>query len=190
MRIIAGTKKGMTLACPRTLETRPITDRIKESLFNVLTSYELLTDSAVADLFCGVGSLGLEALSRGAAFATFVEKSPNITPFLEQNITKAKFAGQSKVIKSDAFIVGAPGRRHDLVFVDPPYATSRQTDEVSPLARLFKVLEHQVVNRGVVVVRTEREVEVPDSLGTFQVVDTRLWGSMAIRLFQALGENE
>ncbi len=190
MRIIAGTKKGMTLLCPPTLETRPITDRIKESLFNVLASYELLANSVVADLFCGVGSLGLEALSRGAAFATFVEKSPNITPFLEQNIAKAKFTAQSKVIKSDAFIVGAPGRPHDLVFVDPPYATSRQTDEVSPLARLFKTLERQVTPRGVVVVRTEREVGVPDRFGMFQVVDTRLWGSMALRLFQASGQNE
>jgi 16S rRNA (guanine(966)-N(2))-methyltransferase RsmD len=187
MRIIAGTKRGMVLACPPTLETRPITDRIKESLFNVLANYELLAGSVVADLFCGVGSLGLEALSRGAAFATFVEKSPNIAPFLEKNIAKAGFAAQSKVIRLDAFRVGAPGRQHDLVFVDPPYATTREAGGTSPLASLLQVLGQQVVPQGVVVVRTEREVEVPDSYGVFHVVDKRLWGSMAIRLFQRVG---
>jgi 16S rRNA (guanine966-N2)-methyltransferase len=190
MRIIAGIKRGMTLACPETLETRPITDRIKESLFNVLSSYDLLTGSVVADLFCGVGSLGLEALSRGATFGTFVEKSPNIAPFLETNIAKAGFAAQSKIVRSDAFRVGAPGRQHSLVFVDPPYATTQDAGATSSLASLFRVLEKQVTPRGVVVVRTEREVEVPDSFGIFQVVDKRLWGSMAIRLFQSLGPHE
>jgi 16S rRNA (guanine966-N2)-methyltransferase len=187
MRIIAGAKKGMALACPRTLETRPITDRIKESLFNVLASYDLLAESVVADLFCGVGSLGLEALSRGAVFATFVENSPKILPSLEKNIAKAGYAGQSKVLRSDAFRAGAPGRQHTLVFVDPPYATTHQAGEASPLASLFMVLGRQVVPRGVVVVRTEREVDVPDRLAGFQMADKRLWGSMAIRLFQNVG---
>jgi 16S rRNA (guanine966-N2)-methyltransferase len=190
MRIIAGTKRGTVLVCPRTLETRPITDRIKESLFNVLANYELLAGSVVADLFCGVGSLGLEALSRGAAFVTFVEKSPNIVPSLEQNIAKTGFVSQSKVVKVDAFHAGAPDRQHDLVFVDPPYATSQETDSHSALAALFGVLERQVTPRGVVVLRTERKVEVPDRLGAFQVADKRLWGSMAIRLFQVLSPNE
>ncbi len=177
----------MALACPETLETRPITDRIKESLFNVLASYDLLAGRVVADLFCGVGSLGLEALSRGAAFATFVEQSPNIAPYLEQNIAKAGFAAQSKVLRSNAFRVGAPGRPHNLVFVDPPYATTRDTGATSSLASLFQVLERQVTPGGVVVVRTEREVEVPDNFGAFKVADTRLWGSMALRLFQNVG---
>ena len=180
----------MALVCPRTLETRPITDRIKESLFNVLAHYELLAGSVVADLFCGVGSLGLEALSRGATFATFVENSPNITPFLEKNIAKAGFADLSKIVRADAFRVGAQGRKHDLVFVDPPYAATRQAGETSPLAALFKILEPQVVHRGVVVVRTEREVAAPDRYGVFQLIDKRLWGSMSIRLFQALGHEQ
>jgi 16S rRNA (guanine966-N2)-methyltransferase len=180
----------MALVCPETLETRPITDRIKESLFNVLANYDLLAGSTVADLFCGVGSLGLEALSRGAVFATFVEQSPNIAPSLEQNIAKAGFAAQSKVVKANAFRVGAPGRPHDLVFLDPPYATTRDAGEDSPLASLFQVLEKQVTPRGVVVLRTEREVEVPDRYGAFQVADKRLWGSMAIRLFQAQSPHE
>ena len=75
MRIIAGTRRGMKLLIPDTRETRPITDRVKESLFMILQNYDLLAGARVADLFCGVGSLGLEAISRGAASVTFVEKS-------------------------------------------------------------------------------------------------------------------
>jgi len=108
MRIIAGTKRGMKLSCPKTYDTRPITDRVKESLFSVLTNYDLLDGARVADLFCGVGSLGLEALSRGAAFVTFVEKSPEIAAFLEKNIARAGFVKESRVVRAGAFRIGAP----------------------------------------------------------------------------------
>ena len=75
MRIIAGTKRGMKLLSPKGYETtRPVTDRVKESLFNVLYNYDMPDDKIVADLFCGTGSFGLEALSRGAKEVTFVEK--------------------------------------------------------------------------------------------------------------------
>jgi hypothetical protein len=80
MRIIAGTKKGMKLLPPKGRDTRPITDRVKESLFSILYTKGMLEDVVVADLFCGTGSMGLEALSRGAKFCTFMRKlnfSPN-----------------------------------------------------------------------------------------------------------------
>jgi len=101
---------------PETLVSRPITDRVKESLFNVLCKYDLPTRSTssgqggkfVADLFCGVGSLGLEALSRGAEFVTFVEQDPKIAAILNRNIEKAGFVKESKVIKANAFKIGAP----------------------------------------------------------------------------------
>ena len=88
MRIIAGTKRGMHLLSPKTCDSRPITDRVKESLFSVLYGYDLPADAVVADLFSGVGSLGLEALSRGAEFVTFVEQDPKIAATLNQNIEK------------------------------------------------------------------------------------------------------
>jgi len=82
MRIIAGSKRGMKLLSPKTGESRPITDRVKESLFSVLYKYDLPNGKMVADLFCGVGSLGLEALSRGAEFVTCFEKDPKIIVIL------------------------------------------------------------------------------------------------------------
>ncbi len=189
MRIIAGTKRGMKLVSPTTDATRPITDRIKESLFNVLQNYDLLAGARVADLFCGVGSLGLEALSRGAAFVTFVEMNGEVLAVLEKNIAKAGFGGQCRVVRASAFRVGAPvgpdGRRYDLVFVDPPYATTQKVGEHSSLAELLQVLEDQVVAKGVVVVRTHRRVAVLDDYGPFHAVDRREWGTMSIVLLQA-----
>ena len=189
MRIIAGTKRGMRLLGPKTRVSRPITDRVKQSLFDVLQNYHLLDGARVADLFCGMGSLGLEALSRGAAFVCFVEKSAEVVEILERNISKADFSRQSRVVRASAFRVGAPvgprGERYDLVFVDPPYAFTREVGEGSALVDLLTVLERQVVRRGIVVVRTHRDVAVLDEYGPFHAVDRRQWGTMAVVLLQA-----
>jgi len=194
MRIIAGTKRGMKLFSPETDATRPITDRVKESLFNVLQNYDLLAGARGADLFCGVGSLGLEALSRGAASVTFVETSAEVIATLEKNIGKAGFGARSRVIRASAFRVGAPvgpgDERYDLVFVDPPYATTQEVDEHSSLAELLRVLQDQVVARGVVVVRTHRRTPVLEDYGLFHAVDRRQWGTMSIVLLQAKADEQ
>ena len=191
MRIIAGTKRGMHLFTPETRETRPITDRVKESLFMILHNYDLLAGARAADLFCGVGSLGLEAISRGAASVTFVEKSDEIADVLEKNIAKAAFEAQSRVVRASAFRVGAPldpaRERYDLVFVDPPYAMTKEVGPGSALADLLRILQDQVIPRGVVVVRTERANQPLDQYGTFHAVDRRDWGAMSVVLLQAAG---
>lgn len=193
MRIIAGTKRGMKLVSPKTKETRPITDRVKQSLFDVLVNYDLLAGARVADLFCGLGSLGLEALSRGAAFVTFVENNGEVIEVLEENIDKAGFGERSRVVHAGAFRVGAPlggGERYDLVFVDPPYASTREVGDGSSLADLLDVLRDQVARRGVVVVRTHRSVALLEDYGPFHVVDRRQWGTMAVVLLQASGDEQ
>jgi 16S rRNA (guanine966-N2)-methyltransferase len=194
MRIIAGTKRGMKLLSPDTKETRPITDRIKESLFNVLRNYDLLAGAKVADLFCGVGSLGLEALSREAEFVTFVEMNAEVLAVLEKNIVKAGFQSRSKVVRASAFRVGAPvgpgDKRYDLVFVDPPYAMTQEVGAQSSLAELLQILQSQVVAKGVVVVRTHRRAAPLEEYGSFHVVDRRQWGTMSIVLLQAKADEQ
>jgi len=178
----------MKLFAPETKETRPITDRVKQSLFDVLVNYDLLTGARVADLFCGVGSFGLEALSRGAALVTFVEKNGEIIEVLEKNIAKAGFGERSRVVHASAFRVGAPtggGEQYDLVFVDPPYATTREVDAGSSLADLLRILGDQVAHGGIVVVRTHRSVTLLNDYGSFHVVDRRQWGTMSVVLLQA-----
>jgi len=188
MRIIAGTKKGMKLFSPKTLLSRPITDRVKESLFNVLYRYDLPQGARVADLFSGVGSLGLEALSRGAEFVTFVEKDPGVIAVLNKNIEKARFVNESKVIRANAFITGAalsPGmEKSGLVFVDPPYATAMNVQADSPLGGLLDLLGGQVTDDGIVIVRTSRDVSPLERYGQLQVAERRRWGTMAVTILE------
>jgi 16S rRNA (guanine966-N2)-methyltransferase len=207
MRIIAGTKRGMNLLSPRTRASRPITDRVKESLFSVLYKYDLPEDAVVADLFCGVGSLGLEALSRGAQLVVFVEQDKNILITLRKNIEKAGFIKESTVIRANAFRIAdiadpsttlgtsIDGRKYDLVFVDPPYASSMNVQpgrlkgglikpaiSRSSLAGLLEMLGDWVTEDGVVVVRTALKVSLQEQYGRMQVAERRQWGSMAVTI--------
>ena len=171
---------------PATRDSRPITDRVKESLFSILYRYDLPAEAIVADLFCGVGSLGLESLSRGARFVTFVEKDPKIIATLNTNIEKAGFVQNSKVIRTDAFgiapAVGTGEEDYDLVFVDPPYAASRNVRADSPLSGLLDLWVDQVAANGIVVVRTSKDVTLLDQYGQFQIEERREWGTMAVTI--------
>jgi 16S rRNA (guanine966-N2)-methyltransferase len=123
MRVIAGEAKGRTLVAPKGTATRPATDRIRETLFAILEPS--LPDARVLDLFAGAGTLGLEALSRGAAHATFVDRSKEALDALRANVAATKFGDRSEVVSASvlAFLErAAPARRYDLVFLDPPFA--------------------------------------------------------------------
>lgn len=186
MRIIAGTKRGMKLLSPKNQGSRPILDRVKESLFSVLYKYDLPEGKTVADLFSGVGSLGLEALSRGASHVTFVEKDPKVISILEKNIEKADFSKLSRVLKADAFKTGAPAGysqpKHDLVFVDPPYPFTQDVGNRSRLSIMLDLVSDQVAEDGIVVVRTHKAVELLEQYGQLEIVERRKWGNMAIAI--------
>jgi 16S rRNA (guanine966-N2)-methyltransferase len=188
MRIIAGKKRGMKLLSPKGDVSRPILDRVKGSLFSVLYQYDLPADAMVADLFSGVGSLGLEALSRGAVFATFIERDPKIRATLEKNIEKACFVKESKVVATNAFKAGAIldyGRpKYDLVFVDPPYPLTQDIGPDSALAGLMQVLQHQVQDDAIISVRTMRKTHLLQKYGIFEILERREWGKMQVSLFR------
>ncbi|MHC4069089.1 MAG: 16S rRNA (guanine(966)-N(2))-methyltransferase RsmD [Planctomycetota bacterium] len=184
MRIIAGKKRGMKLLSPKSAVSRPITDRVKESLFSVLYNYNLPKGKIVADLFCGVGSLGIESLSRGAEFVTFVEKDPKVILILKKNIDKADFGDISKIARADAFKTGAPIRqqRYDLIFVDPPYAATKNVDNDSALSKLLSLVNNQLADEGIVVVRTHRDTELLEHYGPLGIIERRQWGTMAVTI--------
>ena len=186
MRIIAGSKRGMKLLSPTTRGSRPITDRVKESLFSVLYRYDLPAEALVADVFCGVGSLGLESLSRGARFVTFIDKDPKIITTLNTNIERAGFVENSKVIRANAFKIapafGTGEQDYDLVFVDPPYVDSMNAGADSPLGGLLDLWVDQVAADGIVVVRTSKNVSLLDHYGQFQIDERREWGTMAVTI--------
>ena len=178
----------MKLLGPKTRLSRPITDRVKESLFSVLYKYDLPEGKRIADLFCGVGSLGLEALSRRAEFVTFVEQDAKIIAVLKKNIEKAGFTDKSKIIKADAFKLGAPvdfdGKKYNLIFVDPPYVTTRQAGEDSALSALLNLLAEQLLPDGIVVVRTSRRTELLQQYGRLRIIEQRRWGTMAVAILR------
>lgn len=184
MRIIAGVKRGMKLLSPQTDLSRPILDRVKQSLFDCLTKYDMPAGKTVADVFCGVGSLGLEALSRGAEFVTFIEKDVKTVSILKKNIEKAGFAGQSKVIITDAFKTGAvPAAgtsKYDLIFIDPPYIRTNDVGADSDLDKLLKILVDQAADNALVIVRTHKKIVLLDIYSGFKIIERRQWGSMAI----------
>lgn len=126
MRIIAGQFRGVALASvgkgDEAAHLRPTTDRVRESLFNVLGNHGVIEDARVLDLFAGTGALGLEALSRGAAHVAFVDDGRVAQRLIGQNIAKLKVGAHTDVIRRDARkLPGRTGAPFDLVFLDPPY---------------------------------------------------------------------
>ncbi len=122
LRIISGSKRGMNLQTPDGLGTRPTSDRIKETLFNMI-SFDI-PDCRFLDLFSGSGQMGIEALSRGASEAVFVEKDKSAISCIENNLSKAKFTDEATLYKEDVFsalnkLNGS--EEFDFVFMDPPY---------------------------------------------------------------------
>jgi 16S rRNA (guanine966-N2)-methyltransferase len=194
MRIIAGSKRGMRLLPPKGQNTRPITDRVKESLFSVLYKYDVIDGGIVSDLFCGTGSLGLEALSRGAQCVCFIEKDRKAVELLNKNIAKAGFIAQSKVIYGNAFKIGAPPgedfEKCGLVFIDPPYEMSYDVGEDSRLAILLELLCGQISDKGIVVVRTSEKTQLLDEYGKLHIIDRRHWGTMKVAILQFMGAEE
>ena len=122
MRVIAGSAKGRTLGAPRGGDTRPATDRIRETLFAILEP--VLADARVLDLFAGAGTLGIEALSRWAEHATFVERSAEALKTLRKNIKATELEGQAEVIAANVlgFLEQSTAGPYDVVFCDPPFA--------------------------------------------------------------------
>jgi 16S rRNA (guanine966-N2)-methyltransferase len=154
MRIIAGLAKGRTLLAPRGTGTRAATDRIREALFAILEPE--LGDARVLDLFAGAGTMGLEALSRGAAHTTFVERSAAALDALRRNIASTGFADRSEVVAANVigFLDRGPTpERYDFAFVDPPFADLAILDATLAHPTLAAVLGHS----GTVIARALRK---------------------------------
>lgn len=120
MRVIAGTHRGATLRAPRGTDTRPTSDRVREAVFSMLVS---VADLDVLDLFAGSGALGIEALSRGARSAVFVDSAAAAAAAIERNLETLRLQGEIVRRPALAALGAAPiaGREYDLVFIDPPY---------------------------------------------------------------------
>ena len=150
MRIIAGSRKGHTIHAPKGRDTRPTSDRVRENVFNILGPVD---GANVLDLYAGSGAMGLEALSRGAARAVFVESDGDAVRAIERNLDKLRL--QATVLQRDALAVLATERtKYDLVLVDPPYAMYADLE-----TRLARYLPTVLADGGVVVLETDARIE-------------------------------
>lgn len=135
MRVIAGTARRLLLKSPEGLDTRPTTDRIKETLFNMLMPY--LPDAVFVDLFSGSGGIGIEALSRGARKAYFIENNAKAVACITGNIEHTHLADKSVVLRQDVFAAlrGSIRENADIIFLDPPYGQEKVYQNVLELLR-------------------------------------------------------
>jgi 16S rRNA (guanine966-N2)-methyltransferase len=178
VRIIAGSRKGHTIYAPKGVATRPTADRVREAAFNLIGPVDGAT---VLDLYAGSGAMGMEALSRGAAGAVFVEADREAARAIERNLDRLRLSGAT-VLRQDARTaltgeVGA-GRVYDLVLVDPPYD---EWERLEP--RLAPYLASVLAADGLVVVETSSKVEprLPLAQRT-----SRRYGSARLTLFEHL----
>ena len=173
MRIIAGTRKGHNIQAPPGRGTRPTSDRVRENIFNILGPID---DAVVLDLYAGSGALGLEALSRGAARAVFVERDGAAARVIEQNLDKLRLHGT--VLRQDAVaVVAAETRKYDLVLVDPPY---EMYGDIEP--QLARYLPRLLAADGVVVVETDVKVQPQLPL---EERTSRRYGSVRVTVYDA-----
>ncbi|MBP3238252.1 MAG: 16S rRNA (guanine(966)-N(2))-methyltransferase RsmD [Lachnospiraceae bacterium] len=160
MRVVAGTARSILLEAPEGRDTRPTTDRIKETLFNIIQGYT--NDASVLDLFAGSGALGIEALSRGAEKAWFVDNAKEPIRCINGNVKRAGFADRSEILQCD--FQSAIGRfklkgvSFDLVFIDPPYLKGLETASIKAL------LDAGVLNDGCLLVVEESSEHDPTEL--------------------------
>ena len=131
LRVISGTAGGLLLKSPKRHALRPTQDRIRQVIFSSLA--EQVPEARVLDLFAGTGSLGIEALSRGATSATFVEQDAEAVQCIRDNLLHCHLAGEVRQGDAMAYLDGMPSTSFDLIFADPPYTKSRGTLDDDPL---------------------------------------------------------
>ncbi len=145
MRVIAGTARSLPLKAPEGMDTRPTTDRIKETLFNMLQVY--VPGCVFVDLFSGSGGIGIEALSRGAEKAYFIENAPKAISCIQQNLTFTKMADRAIVLKQDVFsgLSGISEKNVDVIFMDPPYNSGYEQNVLTILQNMSYVTEDTLI---------------------------------------------
>jgi len=177
MRIISGTSKGRKLATPKSQSLRPTSDRVKESIFNMLR--EEIEGGMVLDLFAGTGNLGIEALSRGAKKVIFVEKGRHALGLIQRNLTLFGLEEKSEILPVDANraigILKQRGKFFDLIFMDPPYEKGLIEKT------LTKLNSHQIYHRdSLLVIEHHRRELLPPIINRWNLIRQRQMGDTVV----------
>jgi|TARA_B110000093_G_scaffold96747_1_gene104309 16S rRNA (guanine966-N2)-methyltransferase len=177
MRIISGNCKGKKILEPNDMNTRPLKDMTKESIFNIIlhsNKFNIdIKNSNVLDLFSGVGSFGLECLSRGSSFLTFIENYKEVLPILKKNIYNLNYQNNSSVIEKNIFDelnFETLNKKYDIIFVDPPYKEKK-------LPLLFKkIIESNILNQDGVIIIHRHKKEEDEFPNNFNIIEKKTYG--------------
>lgn len=178
MRVITGSARGKRLKEPTGMDTRPTTDRVKEGLFNII-QFDI-PGRRVLDLFAGTGQLGIECLSRGAAWCDFVDASPEAMGVVRENVKSCRFSHQAGFHQTqfDAFLASAKGP-YELVFLDPPYASDciqRALDQLTAI--------DIVSGNGIIVCETPADAQLPELPAPYEKGREYRYGTMKLTLYR------
>lgn len=181
MRIVAGSRRGIPLKSLPGSDTRPTSDKVKESLFNRIGPY--LDGGIVADLFGGSGALSLEALSRGADEAIIIEKNPKACAIIRANAEKSQLTDHIHIERADARNAVKLLKRYekqvDYLFVDPPYAETKFYDLVQKIAEADLLSE-----RALIVCEHDKKMSLPDTYDAFHKKKSIEYGNIAISIYE------
>ena len=178
MRIISGLNKGKKLFMPNDKTTRPLKDMAKESIFNVLTHAKYINfdikDSKVLDLFAGIGSFGLECISRGSKFVFFLENYPPVLEILKVNISNLKYENKSIIIETDAFRIDnnifKDDQKFQIIFCDPPYKEKK-------IELLIKnIIEMNILEKNGIIIIHRKKGDLDIYPKKFKLIDTKIYG--------------
>ena len=178
MRVVSGTARGITLKTPEGMQTRPTADRVKEAMFSII--HFDIPGAKVLDLFGGTGQLGIEALSRGASGATFVDHSEAACRLIRENLRRTKFEAAGKVIRGDYLeYLSRCREQYDIILLDPPYA------EVFLENALKRITEIDILRTGGIIV-AERPVgkELPWDFEGYTRSRDYKYGSVLLTLYR------
>ena len=177
MRIISGSSKGKKILTPEDLNTRPLKDLTKESIFNIITHSNKfsvkLENSNVLDLFSGVGSFGLECLSRGSSSVAFIENYNNALFVLKKNIINLDYEESSKIIEKDIidnFNFKNFQKKFDIIFMDPPYK------EKSLSSTLDNIIESNILNKNGIIIIHRHKKEEDKFSEKFNIIEKKIYG--------------
>lgn len=193
LRIVAGSKGGSRLVSLPGLATRPMSERARQAVFSMLG--ERVVDATVLDLFAGSGALALEALSRGAATAVFVENASAAVEIIARNIGKLRFFDRARVIQTDVFCPDSyadQSLHSDVIFIDPPYEMVRAVTAKGRFGKfLAELAERDVLKSdGIIVLGHHRTSTVEENFGRVTLTDRRNYGTNGVSFLEIEGSRE
>lgn len=176
MRVITGTARGRKLVTLEGDDVRPTTDKVKESLFNII-QFDV-EGSAFLDLFAGSGQIGIEALSRGARQVVFVDKSKKSVDVVKQNLKTTGLEKMGVVLNSDSLaFLSRRAEKYDLAFLDPPYSTGL-------LQKALELVPNVMNENGIIICEAPVSEELPEEVGSFRIFKKYSYGKMALTSYK------